>query len=744
MRRSEATRYARWAAAMAALLTCVVIGVYAYRQVEAHRIARRAPPVVPETVQKRSAGFSFSKVEQERTLFTVRASRTTEFKEGGKALLEDVWITIYGRKGRRFDNIHTRECDYVPSTGRITCAGEVQMDLESAEEARANPGQRAIHIGTSNVSFERETGIASTASPVVFRFPYGHGRGTGASYSSRDAVFRLERDVQVTLTSGDPEKKAAEPVVLIAGALEYHRDSRTLRLLAPVEARQGQRSVSAGRMWLEFDASLRAQRLVATGDPRLDFAEPQGEFRLTADHIETRFLGGKWLEAISAKNNVQGQLKNANGEQRLRAQALEITFESQNNLAREVTASGGARLEFEERGAHRALEAPALRFSLAAGKRPRDRHITAAETIGAGTLTFREGNDSTVVRAEKFAALFNEQNTLRQLDGTGSVNVERRIAGQALQTTSSREIAVRFSAGGAWAEIAQTGDVRFREGERSAQAERAVLQRASDRVTLSGNAVVSDAVSRTTAATLTFQQRSGEIRGAGGVRTSYFTAEREGVTNLAPQPAHISAESLTAGRDTGRALYSGNARLWQGDAVIEAGSIELFRKERRLEARGRVNAIVPQAAETSGRKETKPVLWRTRASRLDYWAAESRARLEENASAVSELGEIHSRAIELFFAARAGGGQQLARGVATGGVRVLASSGPDQRRATSERAEYTAAEGKFVLSGGNPTLFDPVLGFTTGRQLTFFLADDKILVESDEGSRTLSRHRVGK
>src|SRR5256885_9938435 len=37
-----------------------------------------------------------------------------------------------------------------------------------------------------------------------------------------------------------------------------------------------------------------------------------------------------------------------------------------------------------------------------------------------------------------------------------------------------------------------------------------------------------------------------------------------------------------------------------------------------------------------------------------------------------------------------------------------------------------------------------VEGTTTGRQLTFFLADDTIIVDSENGSRTLTRHRVEK
>ena len=68
---------------------------------------------MPSSVEQRSAGFTFSKVVGDRTEFTVRASRATEFAEGGRSLLEDVWITAYGGAGERFDNLHTRTCDYL-------------------------------------------------------------------------------------------------------------------------------------------------------------------------------------------------------------------------------------------------------------------------------------------------------------------------------------------------------------------------------------------------------------------------------------------------------------------------------------------------------------------------------------------------------------------------------------------------------------------------------------------------------
>jgi hypothetical protein len=99
--------------------------------------------------------------------------------------------------------------------------------------------------------------------------------------------------------------------------------------------------------------------------------------------------------------------------------------------------------------------------------------------------------------------------------------------------------------------------------------------------------------------------------------------------------------------------------------------------------------------------------------------------------------------LDLYFTRANGAGQgaqQISRAVGTGGVTVVQGD----RRATAERGEYTAADGKFVMTGGTPTIFDASEGSTTGRQLTFFLADATIIVDSENGSRTLTKHRVEK
>ena len=98
-------------------------------------------------------------------------------------------------------------------------------------------------------------------------------------------------------------------------------------------------------------------------------------------------------------------------------------------------------------------------------------------------------------------------------------------------------------------------------------------------------------------------------------------------------------------------------------------------------------------------------------------------------SATSLQGSLTSRSLDLFLSAPGASqnaspagaglptGRQLNRVVALGDVVVRQGD----RQGVAEQAEYTAAEEKFVLSGGQPTLIDNASATTTGRSLTFLL-----------------------
>src|ERR1700738_2206870 len=136
MLRSESARYARWSAIVALALAAVTTLAYVRRDWVRHVEKKNAPPAAPVDVPRQSAGINFKKVDQNRTVFEVQASKSTEFKGQDASLLEDVKITIFGKTGDRHDVIHTQSCRYGKEDGGITCSGDVQIDLMSAADAQ--------------------------------------------------------------------------------------------------------------------------------------------------------------------------------------------------------------------------------------------------------------------------------------------------------------------------------------------------------------------------------------------------------------------------------------------------------------------------------------------------------------------------------------------------------------------------------------------------------------------------------
>jgi lipopolysaccharide export system protein LptA len=150
-------------------------------------------------------------------------------------------------------------------------------------------------------------------------------------------------------------------------------------------------------------------------------------------------------------------------------------------------------------------------------------------------------------------------------------------------------------------------------------------------------------------------------------------------------------------------------------------------------------------------------VWVIHAPSLTYWDDQSKARLEGGVTATSQQGELTSKTLDAYLgpapagskaeahassdgAGTGSGGRQLTRLVAQ--EQVVVRQG--DRRGTAQEAVYTAADQKFVLSGGEPTIIDANSDTTTGHSLTFFVANDTILIDSQEGLRTLTKHRVEK
>jgi LPS export ABC transporter protein LptC len=727
-------------------------------------------------VQQDSAEFSYVGSDQGRQLFTIRASHATQYKDQNRALLQDVWITIYGHDGSRNDNIHTRECNYEPSSGNVVCEGDVQIDLASATPASGKPADKDLQVTTRNLSFNRESGDATTTAPVQFRFPQGEGHSDGMIYSSQKEIVRLAHNVQLNLAAS--EKSGGLPVTATGGSMEIRRNDRIVVLDAPANVRQGGRELSADKISIELDAEFRARHAIAQGHPQVASTDPRGKSTATATQFDLFVNSEGWIERIVADGSVVGSREAPGSTDHFTAANVVLNMTPQHNLLREMAATGNVKANSRMGAESRTIETESLLATFGPGQHEGQQAVQTVSTLAPGTIETKSADETTTLHAKKFVAQFAPTGRLDTLLGHGGATVTRKIGSAPPQIIKAAELAAKFSPDGEWQTLDESGDVHFQQADRQASADRANVVRSTELILLDGSPILTDSMSRTTAKNVAINQKSGDIRATGGVLSTYFPSAQNSAMSLGSGPGHISAENLTGSTTSGHVTYLGHARLWQGDSVLEANQIEIWRDEKRLQATGNVVANFPQAsppAQPSAQPPAKPspaksstlasanpsgpTLWQIRAPMLTYWGDTGKAHLETGVTADSQQGSMQSRTLDVFLtpapppkpasstSASAkpnqqppSEGRQLDHALALGGVTVRQGD----RRGTADQAEYTASDGRFVLSGGQPTIIDASSDTTTGHSLTFFVANDTILIDSQEGSRTLTKHRVEK
>jgi lipopolysaccharide export system protein LptA len=132
------------------------------------------------------------------------------------------------------------------------------------------------------------------------------------------------------------------------------------------------------------------------------------------------------------------------------------------------------------------------------------------------------------------------------------------------------------------------------------------------------------------------------------------------------------------------------------------------------------------------------------APHLNYADSERQARYSGGVTAHGEDGVMTADHADVFLNAasssRTAGPSQLDHIVA--GTHVLVQQ--QDRRAEGDKLVYTAAMGSFVMTGGSPMLSDPVNGTVRGDSLTFFSHDDRVVVEGNGSSRTVTHTHVSR
>src|SRR5580658_612062 len=442
------------------------------------------------------------------------------------------------------------------------------------------------------------------------------------------------------------------------------------------------------------------------------------------------------------------------------------------------------------------ITAPVIDFTMAQG------HILQhAVTSGAAQITITPAQESapataqiasspaappqapatqrTMVTAGKFDAQFafsDGRNHPTSLHGAPNARIVNSTPGQPDRISTSDSVDAAFVPQGGIDSITQQGNVAYTDGlqpdkRMQAWANTARYTPADQMLVLTGSPRVTNGGMATTAKSIRMNRATGDALAQGDVKSTYsdLTEQPDGALLASSSPIHVTAHSMTAHNTPGTALYSGNARLWQDANIVEAPTIQFDRDRRFVIAQGTpaqpVQTILAQAEKVQVEKGTENTLDGGKkpahgnplggsspisitAAKLTYADSERRAHYEGGVVAKGVDFNATAKTADAYLVARSqtksnqsfSGPGQLDHMVAQENVVVQQPN----RRADGQKLVYTAADDKFVLTGGPPSIFDAEQGKITGVSLTFFRGDDRVLVEGEASTPVVTQTRVAR
>jgi LPS export ABC transporter protein LptC len=718
-------------------LFALVFAVVVYLQIEKRRPAsqdaahtRTDPDAVVESTKGQSFFFKSAKqdirIDYER-LLTYQSGRSKFF--GAK-------VAILDRAGRNFE-ILANEAEVAENQSQIDLRGAVVLTTSDK-----------LTVKTENAVYTQSDEVVRIPGPVAFNRERMQGTSVGASYDrARDVLWLLDQ-ARITVA---PDKTGAGGVAVTSGAAGYARRDRYIRFERTVHLVRGGQAVDAdGAVAYLKPDSDELEMIELRGHSRVTGigTGANGLQAMTARDINLRYQeDGQTIEQATLVGEAVLQLAGGEGQpgQRLSAQSIDIELMPDGQTVETLSGQDSVQLDMpaQANGPVRQIRCVSLEASGEAGK-PGLQKARFTDKV-----EFRETQPATKAAAAIQRVVRSQVLETSLEAGLSSINEATFTGGVTVQDgprTASGPTMVYSVTKGA---IALFGPP---------EAERTFVQVTDERVniearrldwTVDGTRMVADANVKSV---LKAQQAGAD--GGTVKRPSMFAGD---------QPVNVTAKHLLYNRETGRAEYTGDSQLWQGQTSIKADNITLDEASGNLAATGTVRSVMRmESTEPAGKGKpgTKPAptaaaagaagkLGAVRpaadtiatADDLVYDDAQRKATYTKTARVFGEQGDLRGERIELFFDQS---GKGLERLEAYEKVRFKLPPRPDgmPRWGRGGRLSYFAVDERYVLNGVPAHVVEQLPGDcrqTTGRTLTFFKATDSFMVDSNEQGRTQTR-----
>jgi LPS export ABC transporter protein LptC len=646
----------------------------------------------------------------------------------GSTKLMNVTIASDERGGSRTFTVTGKEADIGQNESTIHIDGDVRLGASDGMTAR-----------TEHASYSDKEGLIRAAGPVEFSRGRMTGSGFGMTYDTvHDVLVILDRAI-VHVARDEHGAGAAE---IQSGNAAFDRREKNIRFERDVKLQRDGQAIDADSAVAHLTADeAQIQLMELRGRSRITMEKPSagGLQELNSRDMDLKYAAdGHTLEHTALMGDGSILLAGASGAagRRITAETIDVSLAPDGATPVALTARNSVVLTLP---AESDVPARTIRSAAMDSTGEPGRGLTQAQF--SGSVEFRERGSggrgaqagSTIDRIARAATLdvalkpamagiqdarFSHNVSFFESAGEGAGD-NHCSAGRTSQFQMCAA-AIRYDLDkGAMALTgSEPGSVRPRVVN-----DRIAIDATRIDVVLAGPDVTAVGVVKSVIA-------------AGGDRAS--KSETRLPSMFKPdKPVNVTADSLDYSGAADRAVYTGNAQLWQDDTSIKAPSIILDDKTGDLTASGNVTTVTVRDS-VNRNKQIEHSRSIGTAADFRYEESMHRATYTGKAHLNGVDGDMTAAKIELYLKPAGAGGSEendLERAEAYDDVTLR-----DQNRTTTgTRLTYTTADQRYVVTGTPVKVLDECRRETIGRTLTYLKSSETITIDGNDQTRTQTK-----
>ena len=732
-------------------ITIVAISYLKLRNVAKFK-AKSEKPELSNEVKGVVEGYEQRVTKNDRLYLWVKASRDITFTDDHHEL-ENVSIAVYPPEGDTPDHISAARGIYQPDSNILSFNGNVKIETKEK-----------LKVGTESLSFDQNSGVAQTDSPVFFERENMSGTSTGAVVEQKTKRLELKKDVQLTIAPGEAMKSTARsrPVSIKAAHGTFEQHSLQLAFNGGVTVEQDSDILSGDNLTGFINQQKRLERAELRGNSYLRVIDPGRAAEVHSVNMDFFMDKDQRLERALATGTVTGRTLEGDSDVQISgSDSILVTFQANNDgsLLRQMSAGGRSVVTMsapkskasDPRAANKRLTANAVKLTW----RITGRDLEKAEANGDAELFIEPVVSTQRAERKKLNApqfdcdFFEAGNLARTCKASGgskaTLDPMQPAQNRGTRTITSQTMTTVFLKDTQDIErVDAQGDSKFNENDRNGVAQNVSYVAADETVRLrGGDPTVWDSRGRTKAVELDSDLKNDVSYARGRTTTTYYSQEQtNGATPFSKtkSPVYIASERGEFRHESGQAIYLGNARAWQDDNYVRGDKLVLYVNDKRMEASGGVQTTIYNAKRrVENNNNVVPVF--ASADSMFYSDPDRTIHYEGNVDIKQGTDRLTSGVADVYLLKES---NEMEKTIAQRNV-VLTQP---NRKGMGDWVEYTSANEVAVLKGNPARVEDVEQGNSQGGRLTLSVRDGKVTADDARGplspGRVRSTHKIKK